>query len=131
MAAGGVAPLRFIFARFARRTPLDLAQDVYRSRAELLGIDAGDELAQQFRHRWRLGKQRPVTHRQIATDHPAVAVDQAMRQPLDAIRECPRRGRGTSGKLREVHAQIVMQALRYHQHDAPRVLTWVPKVRIT
>jgi hypothetical protein len=53
-------------------------------------IDCRFDLAKDPSHRRRLLEQRPVTDRQVAADHAAVAVDQAMGYAVHVLGKHPR-----------------------------------------
>jgi hypothetical protein len=77
--------LLVVFARLARSPGIDPLEHLLGTTAQLLSRYAGDELAKDLSHRRRLLEQRTVPDRKIATDHAAVAVDQAVADAVHVL----------------------------------------------
>ena len=82
--------LLVILARLARSAPFDLAQDCRGVRPQLFGGCAGEQFAQQISHRRGLREQWTIPDRQVATDHAAVAIDQAVGDAVHVRGKRPR-----------------------------------------
>lgn len=85
--------------------------------AWMFQVNAVNQLARQRSHGRCPLHQRTVANGQVDTDDAPVTVNQAMRETLDPIRECPRRDRWGNG--RQLHSRMRAGAKENHTMRMP------------